>query len=113
MTLNYDTSGVGQNGVAATHMLPAATLTQYSRHYGQALPGYGVPGAHWMGAHYLVPSAPPHMQQVDVSFYIFFVYFVSFVLHKQATECLCTNGRSAYFWHNLEIKLCKLNTCKS
>ncbi|EZA54184.1 Protein alan shepard, partial [Ooceraea biroi] len=65
MTLNYDTSGVGQNGVAATHMLPAATLTQYSRHYGQALPGYGVPGPHWMGTHYLVPSAP-HMQQVDM-----------------------------------------------
>jgi len=79
MTLNYDTSGVGQNGVAATHMLPATTLTQYSRHYGQALPGYGVPGAHWMGTHYLVPSAPPHMQQVDVSFYIFLVHFVSFI----------------------------------
>jgi hypothetical protein len=92
MTLNYDTSGVGQNGVAATHMLPATTLTQYSRHYGQALPGYGVPGAHWMGTHYLVPSAPPHMQQVDVSFYIFLVHFVLFItfvhIYKNAFEQL-------------------------
>lgn len=71
MTLNYDTSGVGQNGVAASHMLPAATLTQYSRHYGQALPGYhSVPGTPWV-APYLVQTAPPHMQQVDVSFCIF------------------------------------------
>lgn len=65
MTLNYDTSGVGQNGVAATHMLPAATLTQYSRHYGQALPGYSVPGTPWV-APYLVHPSPPHMQQVDM-----------------------------------------------
>lgn len=79
MTLNYDTSGVGQNGVAATHMLPAATLTQYSRHYSQALPGYSVPGTPWV-APYLVQTAPPHMQQVDVSFCIFFVHFVPIVL---------------------------------
>ncbi|XP_070169288.1 protein alan shepard isoform X6 [Polyergus mexicanus] len=65
ITLNYDTSGVGQNGVAATHMLPAATLTQYSRHYGQALPGYSVPGTPWV-APYLVHPSPPHMQQVDM-----------------------------------------------
>lgn len=75
MTLNYDTSGVGQNGVAATHMLPAATLTQYSRHYSQALPGYSVPGTPWV-APYLVQTAPPHMQQVDVSFCTLFVHFV-------------------------------------
>lgn len=73
MTLNYDTSGVGQNGVAATHMLPAATLTQYSRHYGQALPGYSVPGTPWVTP-YLVQTAPPHMQQVDVSFYTNFLF---------------------------------------
>ncbi|XP_024226764.1 protein alan shepard isoform X9 [Bombus impatiens] len=65
ITLNYDTSGVGQNGVATTHMLPAATLTQYSRHYGQALPGYSVPGTPWVTP-YLVQTAPPHMQQVDM-----------------------------------------------
>ncbi|KOX68666.1 Protein alan shepard [Melipona quadrifasciata] len=64
MTLNYDTSGVGQNGVATTHMLPTA-LTQYSRHYGQALPGYSVPGTPWVTP-YLVQTAPPHMQQVDM-----------------------------------------------
>lgn len=75
MTLNYDTSGVGQNGVAATHMLPAATLTQYSRHYSQALPGYSVPGTPWV-APYLVQTAPPHMQQVDVSFCTLFVSFL-------------------------------------
>lgn len=66
MTLNYDTSGVGQNGVPTAHMLPAATLAQYSRHYGQAVPGYSVPGAPWVTP-YLVQAGPPHMQQVDVS----------------------------------------------
>lgn len=75
MTLNYDTSGVGQNGVATTHMLPATALTQYSRHYSQALPGYSVPGTPWV-APYLVHPSPPHMQQVDVSFYTLFVHFV-------------------------------------
>lgn len=80
MTLNYDTSGVGQNGVATTHMLPATALTQYSRHYSQALPGYSVPGTPWV-APYLVHPSPPHMQQVDVSFYTLFVYFVFIVLH--------------------------------
>lgn len=83
MTLNYDTSGVGQNGVAATHMLPAATLTQYSRHYGQ-LPGYQVPGTPWV-APYLVHPSPPHMQQVDVSFYILFVHFV-FIVSRALIE---------------------------
>lgn len=82
MTLNYDTSGVGQNGVATTHMLPTA-LTQYSRHYGQALPGYSVPGTPWVTP-YLVQTAPPHMQQVDVSFCTHFFVgfaFVFFVLN--------------------------------
>ncbi|XP_033221937.1 protein alan shepard isoform X7 [Belonocnema kinseyi] len=65
MTLNYDASGVGQNGVATTHMLPAAALAQYSRHYGQAVPGYNVPGAPWVTP-YLVQTGPPHMQQVDM-----------------------------------------------
>ncbi|KYN42637.1 Protein alan shepard [Trachymyrmex septentrionalis] len=65
MTLNYDTSGVGQNGVATTHMLPTTALTQYSRHYSQALPGYSVPGTPWV-APYLVHPSPPHMQQVDM-----------------------------------------------
>ncbi|KAK2588136.1 hypothetical protein KPH14_004187 [Odynerus spinipes] len=65
MTMNYDASGVGQNGVATAHMLPAATLTQYSRHYSQAVPGYSVPGAPWVTP-YLVQTAPPHMQQVDM-----------------------------------------------
>jgi len=65
MTLNYDTSGVGQNGVTTTHMLPATALTQYSRHYSQALPGYSVPGTPWV-APYLVHPSPPHMQQVDM-----------------------------------------------
>lgn len=74
MTLNYDTSGVGQNGVATTHMLPAATLTQYSRHYGQALPNYGM-GGPWVAPYIVQPG--PHMQQVDVSFCIFFVRLVS------------------------------------
>ncbi|XP_033221532.1 protein alan shepard isoform X2 [Belonocnema kinseyi] len=63
MTLNYDASGVGQNGVATTHMLPAAALAQYSRHYGQAVPGYNVPGAPWVTP-YLVQTGPPHMQQM-------------------------------------------------
>lgn len=88
ITLNYDTSGVGQNGVATTHMLPAATLTQYSRHYGQALPGYSVPGTPWVTP-YLVQTAPPHMQQVDVSFYTdfllvllpLFFFFKSFIIY--------------------------------
>ncbi|XP_024942251.1 protein alan shepard isoform X9 [Cephus cinctus] len=65
MTLNYDASGVGQNGVATAHMLPAATLAQYSRHYGQAVPGYSVPGTPWVTP-YLVQTGPPHMQQVDM-----------------------------------------------
>lgn len=65
MTLNYETS-VGQNGVATAHMLPTATLAQYSRHYGQAVPGYSVPGGPWVTP-YLVQTGPPHMQQVDVS----------------------------------------------
>lgn len=65
LPLNYDTSGVGQNGVATAHMLPAATLAQYSRHYGQAVPGYNVPGTPWVTP-YLVQT--PHMQQVDVSY---------------------------------------------
>ncbi|XP_018309938.1 protein alan shepard isoform X2 [Mycetomoellerius zeteki] len=65
MTLNYDTSGVGQNGVATTHMLPTTALTQYSGHYSQALPGYSVPGTPWV-APYLVHPSPPHMQQVDM-----------------------------------------------
>lgn len=79
--MNYDASGVGQNGVATAHMLPTATLTQYGRHYGQAVPGYSVPGAPWVTP-YLVQPAPPHMQQVDVSFYkksflfICFKYFI-------------------------------------
>ena len=72
MTLNYDASGVGQNGVATTHMLPAAALAQYSRHYGQAVPGYNVPGAPWVTP-YLVQTGPPHMQQVDVSLYLKFL----------------------------------------
>ena len=87
MTLNYDTSGVGQNVVATTHMLPTA-LTQYSRHYGQALPGYSVPGTPWVTP-YLVQTAPPHMQQVDVSFCThFFVGFASvfFVLNLFITS---------------------------
>lgn len=67
MTLNYDTTAVGQNGVATAHMLPAATLAQYGRHYShQAMPGYNVPGGPWVTP-YLVQT-PPHMQQVDVSF---------------------------------------------
>ncbi|XP_015123715.1 protein alan shepard isoform X4 [Diachasma alloeum] len=65
MTLNYDTSGVGQNGVPTAHMLPAATLAQYSRHYGQAVPGYTVPGTPWV-APYVLQTGPPHMQQVDM-----------------------------------------------
>lgn len=85
MTLNYDTSGVGQNGVATTHMLPAATLTQYSRHYGQALPGYSVPGTPWVTP-YLVQTAPPHMQQVDVSFCTDSV--CSFVAHSLCIICV-------------------------
>ncbi|XP_015524127.1 protein alan shepard isoform X10 [Neodiprion lecontei] len=64
MTLNYDASGVGQNGVATAHMLPAATLAQYGRHYGQ-VPGYSVPGGPWVTP-YIVQTAPPHMQQVDM-----------------------------------------------
>lgn len=92
MTLNYDTSGVGQNGVAATHMLPAATLTQYSRHYGQALPGYSVPGTPWV-APYLVHPSPPHMQQVDVSFYTLFVHFVFVILHNRRKIFLCRTFR--------------------
>lgn len=66
VTLNYDTSGVGQNGVPTAHMLPAATLAQYSRHYGQAVPGYTVPGTPWVTP-YVLQTGPPHMQQVDVS----------------------------------------------
>ncbi|XP_015524121.1 protein alan shepard isoform X4 [Neodiprion pinetum] len=62
MTLNYDASGVGQNGVATAHMLPAATLAQYGRHYGQ-VPGYSVPGGPWVTP-YIVQTAPPHMQQM-------------------------------------------------
>ncbi|XP_048508344.1 protein alan shepard isoform X4 [Athalia rosae] len=64
IALNYDASGVGQNGVATAHMLPAATLAQYGRHYGQ-VPGYSVPGGPWVTP-YLVQTAPPHMQQVDM-----------------------------------------------
>lgn len=47
-------------------MLPAATLAQYSRHYGQAVPGYTVPGTPWVTP-YVLQTGPPHMQQVDVS----------------------------------------------
>ncbi|XP_043282903.1 protein alan shepard isoform X3 [Venturia canescens] len=65
MTLNYDPSGAGQNGVPTAHMLPTATIAQYSRHYGQAVPGYSVPGAPWVTP-YLVQTGPPHMQQVDM-----------------------------------------------
>ena len=66
MTLNYDTSGVGQNGVPAAHMVPTASLAQYSRHFGQ-VPGYAsMPGAPWVTP-YLLQTGPPHMQQVDVS----------------------------------------------
>lgn len=72
MALNYDTSGVGQNGVAAAHMLPATALAQYRSHYGQAVPGYNVPGTPWVTP-YLVQTGPPHMQQVDVSFYLEFL----------------------------------------
>ncbi|XP_074093527.1 RNA binding motif single stranded interacting protein alan shepard isoform X2 [Cotesia typhae] len=63
ITLNYDTSGVGQNGVPTAHMLPAATLAQYSRHYGQAVPGYTVPGTPWVTP-YVLQTGPPHMQQM-------------------------------------------------
>ncbi|XP_014234320.1 protein alan shepard-like isoform X4 [Trichogramma pretiosum] len=65
MALNYETSAVGQNGVATAHMLPAATLAQYGRHaYSQAMPSYNVPGTPWVTP-YLVQT-PPHMQQVDI-----------------------------------------------
>lgn len=43
-----------QNGVPAPHMLP---LTNYSRHYGQAVQGYAVPGAQWL-PQYLMPHVP-------------------------------------------------------
>lgn len=100
MTLNYDTSGVGQNGVATTHMLPTA-LTQYSRHYGQALPGYSVPGTPWVTP-YLVQTAPPHMQQVDVSFcthfFVGFPFLFLFVLNlfitylKEYSSSYCSSN---------------------
>ena len=85
MTINYETSAVGQNGVATAHMLPAATLAQYGRHYSQAMPGYNVHSAPWVTtAPYLVQT-PPHLQQVDVSFSItskkfFLVIFIFFRL---------------------------------
>ncbi|XP_072157164.1 RNA-binding motif, single-stranded-interacting protein 1 isoform X3 [Bemisia tabaci] len=60
--LNYDGTTLGQNGVAATPVMP--TLAQYGR-YTQPIPGYTSLSSPWIHPQYTVVQ-PSHIAQVDM-----------------------------------------------
>ncbi|XP_018330605.1 protein alan shepard isoform X2 [Agrilus planipennis] len=57
----YDPNALAQNGVTAQHMMPAAAISNYGRHYGQ-VSAYAMPSAPWVPQY--VMSAPP-LQTVE------------------------------------------------